>query len=73
MTDPVCVSVELKDLENLVRFAQECAEDLEVEVAKNITGNDPISLRHKSRATTASRWLLSAIPALRIKYTLGQF
>ncbi|MDE4297036.1 hypothetical protein PXK56_17765 [Phaeobacter gallaeciensis] len=65
---PIIVAVEARDLENLISRAQECAEDLQVEVAKTIPGNDHIAERHRKRATEASRWLLSALPALKSKY-----
>ena len=64
----VSVQIELKDLENLIERAQRCAEDLVAEVERSNPGNDPVTIRRRERDLTEARWLLSAIPALKVKY-----
>lgn len=68
MGNPVCVPVEVKDLENLFRYARECAEDLVAEVEAANPGDHPVVIRKRQRDTQGARWLLSALPALAIKY-----
>lgn len=70
MVEPVCQSVEVKDLENLFRFARECAEDLMVEVERANPGDHPVTVRRRHRDTESARWLLSALPALAMKYRI---
>ena len=65
---PVTVQIELKDLENLIERAQRCAEDLVVEVERSSPGDDPVVVRRRERDLIEARWLLSAIPALKVKY-----
>lgn len=68
--DPTVVAMELKDLENLVSRAQACAEDLVAEVEAANPGDHPVTVRRRERDTSEARWLLSALPALRMKYML---
>ena len=68
MSDPVRIGVEVKDMENLLQYARECAEDLIAEVEAANPGDHPVTVRMRQRDTMAARWLLSAIPALCIKY-----
>lgn len=69
-SEPVSKRVEVKDLENLFQRAQECAEDLVAEVAAANPGDHPVTVRRRNRDTESARWLLSALPALRIKYNV---
>lgn len=68
MSDPVKIGVEVKDFENILRYARECAEDLIAEVDAANPGDHPVTVRRRDRDTMAARWLLSAIPALCVKY-----
>lgn len=68
MAGPVCKEIEVKDLENLMSRAQHCAEDLVAEVEARSSGTAPGAHRRQSRDTEHARWLLSALPALRLKY-----
>ena len=68
MSDPVKIGVEVKDMENLIRYARECAEDLIAEVEAANPGDHPVTVRRRQRDTMPARWLLSASPALSIKY-----
>ena len=68
MTDPVFISVEVKDFENIINRARECAEDLIAEVEAANPGDDPVTVRRRKRDTEAARWLLSSLPALCVKY-----
>ena len=64
----VTMAVDIKDLENLLNFAEACAEDLVSEVEAQNPGDHPVTVRRRERDTIEARWLLSAIPALRVKY-----
>lgn len=68
MSTPVYFQVEVKDLENLLARAQACAEDLVAEIEAANPGDHPVTVRRRERDTVEARWLLSAIPALRVKY-----
>ena len=68
MTNPVTMAVEVKDLETLMTRARECAEDLVAEVEAANPGDHPVTVRRRQRDTEAARWLLSALPALAVKY-----
>lgn len=67
---PVCIEVERRDLENLMMRAQHCAEDLISEVAARRSDAVPGAERRQQRDTEHARWLLSALPALRMRYRI---
>ena len=66
----VCKEVEIGDLENLMSYARRCAEDLIAEVEGANPGDHPVTVRRRERDTSEARWLLSALPALKIKYNV---
>ena len=68
----VCMSVEVKDLENLFSRAQACAEDLIAEIEAANPGDHPVTVRRRDRDTIEARWIISAIPALRVKYRVPE-
>ena len=68
MADRAKVAIETKDIENLIARAKECAEDLIAEIEAANPGNHPVTVRRRNRDTEAARWILSAIPALCLKY-----
>ena len=72
MNDPVQIRLDVKDVENLMDYAQRCAEDLLVAGRALHPGDDSVSIRHRDRATVEARWLLSALPALRVKYGVSR-
>ena len=68
--DSATKSIDVKDLENLFRSSRECAEDLIAEVEDANPGDDPVTVRRRNRDTKEARWLLSALPALAMKYDI---
>ena len=70
MGDPAMYQIEVKDFENIITKARECAEDLIAEVEAANPGDHPATVRRRNRDTEAARWLLSALPAFCIKYRI---
>jgi hypothetical protein len=71
---PLAISMELKDLKDLLFHAEKCAEDLVAEIeTRHPKTDDPIAHRRRERDLVEARWLLSNIPKLQIKYNTWYF
>ncbi|MEM9422484.1 MAG: hypothetical protein AAF986_08270 [Pseudomonadota bacterium] len=75
MAEPVCVQIQLADLEKILGIWQECAEDLKASVDAEYANrmDYPSEARRHKRDVEPAVLSLSMIPAFRIKYGVEKF